>query len=174
MIFGGEPENRHGIDAAARGFLGDANRRDRFVEGVGGAGEKSYLLAGDDCDGSGGQAIEIPHGGGIDFVSGHEARVLFAQHFDYRFSDAGIEADFVRGSVNARGGWRMRVILRNLAEIFEKRGEELRGVGNFTERDTVGVRLRILRSHDALRRQRQARGAVDERIVMRVPTVVIG
>ena len=110
VVLGGEPEDGHGIDAAARGFFRDAHRGDRFIKGVRWAGEKPYLLARDDRNRAGSQPIEISRGSGIDFVLRREARVLFAQHVDHGFPHARIEANFTRGCIDACSGWRMRVI----------------------------------------------------------------
>ena len=78
VVLCGEPEDRHGIGSAASQLLGADDGRDRFIERVGGPGEKPHLLAGNDCGRASGEAIDILFGGSI----GSEPAILLAQHLD--------------------------------------------------------------------------------------------
>ncbi len=48
VIFGSEPENRHGGDAARGQILREARRGESFINGVSRARKKPHLLPGDD------------------------------------------------------------------------------------------------------------------------------
>ncbi len=158
VILGREPENRNGVDAAARGFLRAADGRESLVKGVRGTGKETDLLAGHDRDGAGGETVEIVRGRGIELASRSESLVLLAQNFHDASARGGIEAYFMCGGINTGSGGRMRVIGGNTGKIFEEGREELRGVRDFAKRNTVGLHRG---SHDTRApQQRQLRGNV--------------
>ena len=81
VILGRQPEDGNRFGAAACCFLGDADRRDRFVKRVRGAGKKSGLLAGDDGHGPTGETIKIPVRRRVEFPAGAKFLVLLAENF---------------------------------------------------------------------------------------------
>ena len=133
VVLGREPEDRNSVGAVARGFFRAADDRESFVKGVGRAGKESYLLAGDDGDGTRGQAIEIAGRDGIDLPPAPNCWFCSRRISTTARRTPGSRLHFARGGVNTSGRRRMRVIGRDAAKIVEKRGEKLGGVRDFTE-----------------------------------------
>jgi hypothetical protein len=82
VIFGGHPENRHGVDARLGEFGSELNRGERFVKGVRGAAEQTYLLSADYRYRPSFQAMQIFQRG----RTGAKNDVLHAQNVRHFFS----------------------------------------------------------------------------------------
>ena len=121
MVLGGQPEHRHGVRSPLREPLRGADGRDRFVEGIGGPGEKSDLLAGDDGDGTRSEPIDILPGRSIRA----KEPILIAQYLDKKAACGCVQANFAGRGLDSSLGRRMGIIGSYLLEILEKGRKKL-------------------------------------------------
>ena len=125
MIFGSHPENGDGGNALLRKLVGRLDGAESFVKGKCGTTEERYLLAADNRDGSGSEAIEIFLGFGACTIE----NILRAEDVGDLRTAVGGKTEFFR--IAGDGGQIGGVFEEGLefGEILDVVAEKLRRVG---------------------------------------------